>query len=93
MIRRTRRTYIEMIGNLQTVDNFTGLMVNNSNFALACVNLKDMEEAGAPCLFLSLNKFFHDLMDSKFQTWRRNNDGNQKHILFTLFNGISANGA
>lgn len=84
--RRTPpKTYMEKVGCIQTTEHFKSLTVNHSNIIAACVNVKDMEDVGAPCLHLQLNKFFIQLMGAEFQNWERLENGGGDHIHLTLF--------
>ena len=65
--RAPPKTCTEKIGCIQTTEHFKSLTVNHSNIIAACVNAKDMINAGTPCLHLELNKFFIQLMGSDFQ--------------------------
>lgn len=83
--RAPPKTYTEKIGCIQTTEHFKSLTVNHSNIIAACVNVKDMIDAGAPCLHLELNKFFIQLMGSDFQNWERLENGGGTHVHLTLF--------
>ena len=83
--RAPPKTHMEKVGCIQSTEHFKSLTVNHSNIIAACVNVKDMIDAGTPCLHLELNKFFIHLMGSDFQSWERLENGGSNHVHLTLF--------